>query len=72
MTERIAHAASITTYTASGSATFFGAFTANEVAALGGLLIGVLTFLINWYYRHKQYQLAKAVASPEENDIHGV
>ena len=58
--ERIGLVSTATTYTASSGAVFFGAFTANELAAVGGLTLGLLTFGVNFYFKHKHYQLAKA------------
>lgn len=49
-------------YTTSGTTVAVGTMTANEVAAYTGIMLGVLTFVINWYYRHKTYQLAKSSA----------
>ena len=40
-----------TTYVVSGSAGVLGGLTANEIAAYGGLLIALATFLLNWYYK---------------------
>lgn len=50
--------ASITaaTYAASGSAVIFG-MTANEFAAFSGACIALLTFGLNWYYKHQQLKL---------------
>jgi uncharacterized membrane protein len=49
-------------YGGSGSALVFG-LTSNEIAAYGGLLIGVLGFLVNtfvnWYYKAQHLKLAK-------------
>lgn len=44
------------TYAASGSAVFFG-MTANEFAAFSGVCIALLTFGLNWYYKHQQLKL---------------
>ena len=43
-------------YTASGSAVIFG-LTANEFAAISGVCIALLTFGLNWYYKHQQLKL---------------
>jgi hypothetical protein len=50
--ETVAQTASKVTYVSSGGAILFG-LTANEIAAFGGLIIGVLTWLVNFYYRRK-------------------
>lgn len=47
---------SAVTYTASGSAVIFG-LTANEFAAISGACIALLTFGLNWYYKHQQLKL---------------
>jgi len=55
-------AAGITTtisYTASGGTTVFGLLKVNELAAIVGIVLGVMTFMLNWFYQHKRYQLAK-------------
>ena len=44
------------TYTASGSAVIFG-LSANEFAAIAGVCIALLTFGLNWYYKHQQIKL---------------
>ena len=49
-------ATSAATYTASGSAVIFG-LTANEFAAISGVCIALLTFALNWYYKHQQLKL---------------
>lgn len=45
-------AASKATYVAAG-VTVGGGLSTNEVVAIGGFLLGVLTFSVNWYYKHK-------------------
>ena len=44
------------TYTASGSAVIFG-LSASEFAAIAGVCIALLTFGLNWYYKHQQIKL---------------
>ena len=44
------------TYTASGSAVIFG-LSANEFAAIAGVCIALLTFGLNWYYKHQQLKV---------------
>ena len=44
------------TYTASGSAVIFG-LSANEFAAVSGVCVALLTFALNWYYKHQQLKL---------------
>ena len=52
------HSAATTaaTYTASGSAVIFG-LSANEFAAIAGVCIALLTFGLNWYYKHQQLKV---------------
>ncbi len=51
----------------SSAATFVGSFTAifgglsaNEIAAYGGLFIGAVGMLVNWYYKAKEDRRAEA------------
>ena len=46
------------TYTASGSAVIFGV-SANEFAAVAGVCVALLTFALNWYYKHQHLLLAR-------------
>jgi len=50
--------ASNVTLAASGGTIWFG-LTANELAALGGLVIALLGLIVNTYFRYKTYKLAK-------------
>lgn len=52
--------ASKISYAASSGLTFFGVFTAQELAALVGIVLAVSTFFLNWYYQHQRHQLLKA------------
>ena len=45
--------ASPVSYTGSLGA-IFGGLTANEIAAYGGLVIGFVGLLVNWYYKAKE------------------
>lgn len=38
----------------------------NEVVALGGLVLALMTFLINWRYKHLHYRLAAAKTAAKE------
>ena len=49
-------AMTVATYTASGSAVIFG-LSANEFAAIAGVCIALLTFGLNWYYKHHQLKV---------------
>lgn len=48
--------ASAISYSASVVTTVAG-FTINEWVALGGFLIGVATFAVNWWYKHVQTKI---------------
>jgi hypothetical protein len=50
-------AASAATYGGGGTA-FIAGVNANWIAAIGGIVIGVIGLLLNWYYKHKHYKLA--------------
>lgn len=54
----VVKAANAATYGGGSSAVFFG-LTANEFAAIGGLLIGIIGLAVNVIYKHKHYLLAK-------------
>lgn len=40
-------------YTASAVTGLFGVVDWNTVATIGGLVLAILTFAINWYYKRK-------------------
>jgi len=42
-----------------GGLTIFGGFTMNEWAILAGIVLGVLGFVTDLYFKHKRYQLLK-------------
>lgn len=50
-----AQKATVSAYATSGVA-FFGGMSANEIAAYGGLLLGFLTFLVNTYFRYREFK----------------
>ncbi|EET2971379.1 HP1 family phage holin [Escherichia coli] len=39
---------------------WMGDLSIKDASTVGGVLIGVLMLLINWYYKHKTYQLLRA------------
>ena len=45
-------APTVVTYAAAGT-TVAASFTANEIGIYGGLVIGLCTFLVNWYYQRQ-------------------
>lgn len=60
--QTIADASSAMTYTATGGAIAAGTLGTNDIIAIAGLCLAVLTFAANIYYRHKMYCLAKDAA----------
>jgi hypothetical protein len=54
----VVKAAQAATYGGGGAAVYFG-LTANEIAAFGGLAIGLLGLLTNFIYKHLHYRLAE-------------
>ena len=59
-----------TTYLASGTAIFFG-MTASEFAALAGLVLGTLTFLLNAWFKYQHLELAREVARTKKEELDG-
>jgi len=39
---------------------WMGNLSIKDASTVGGVLIGALMLLINWYYKHKTYQLLRA------------
>lgn len=56
-----ASAATKATY-GSSAAIVGGWFLSSEFAVLMGIVIGVAGFVVNWYYRHKEYRLKERAA----------
>ena len=46
----------------------YGGFTANEIAAYGGLLIGLLGLVMNWYYKAKKDRRAEHLLNRRATD----
>lgn len=40
-------------------AVFFGSMTSNDIAVLGGLVLTVMTFGVNFYYKRQHFKLQK-------------
>ena len=57
-TERISSACA---YFIATSLTWLAGMTSQDIAFLIGSAVGIGTFLINWYYRRKSYQLLKSL-----------
>lgn len=53
-----AQKATASAYASSGVA-FVGGLSANEIAAYGGLVLGLLTFVVNSYFRWREFRLKK-------------
>jgi hypothetical protein len=67
-TAAIASKASTATYV--GAVGSIVAFMASaQFVAIAGLAIGVLGFIVNWYYRRKEYRLREA-AERREREVH--
>lgn len=57
--QKVQHITSITNPTGAGVAAA-GALTFNEWMALGGFLLALGGFIVNWYYQHKRYKLEES------------
>ena len=59
------------TYGGSGTAVFFG-MTANEVAAIGGLLVAIVGLVVsqcmNWWFKWQHLKLARENAKASEDE----
>lgn len=64
----VEHRTTAIAYVTSGTTFGVGALTANEIAAIGGLVLAFLTFCVNWYYRHKHFKLAEKRAYSNGDD----
>ena len=51
-------AATAATYTGAGTAVFFG-LSANEFAAIAGVLIALVGLLVNIWFKHQHLKIAK-------------
>lgn len=47
------------TYSMAVLLAWLGDLSLKDISTLGGVLIGVLMLAINWYYKHKAYQLLR-------------
>jgi len=50
VSDKMSSITTATSYITSGSAVAIAAFTVNEIVAISGLIVGILTFAINIYY----------------------
>jgi|GEM_PF-405573 hypothetical protein len=46
----------------------FGNINWADVASITGIIIGVATFLVNWYYKKKDFELKKLEIEDKIND----
>lgn len=49
----------VASYTTSATITVLGGLTINEWMALIGIILGIATFAVNWFYKYKHYKLAE-------------
>ncbi|EGH6249569.1 hypothetical protein IE491_000730 [Salmonella enterica] len=47
------------TYCIAAALAWMGDMSIKDASTVGGVLIGVLMLLINWYYKHKTFQLLR-------------
>jgi uncharacterized membrane protein len=59
--------ASAATYGGSSAAVIFG-LTANEFAAISGVVIAICGLLVNIYFKHQHLKIAKKNAKPDEQE----
>ena len=60
-------AASVATYGGSSAAIIFG-LTANEFAAISGVVIALVGLLVNIYFKHQHLKIARASAKADEQE----
>ena len=59
--------ASAATYGGSSAAVIFG-LTANEFAAISGVVIALVGLLVNIYFKHQHLKIARASAKADEEE----
>jgi len=59
--------ASAATYGGSSAAVIFG-LTANEFAAISGVVIAICGLLVNIYFKHQHLKIAQKNAQPDEQE----
>lgn len=57
--------ASKSAYTVSGVLVLFG-FTLNDIALILGMILGIATFFLNWYYKHKTLKIQLELQDDED------
>lgn len=65
--EIITKTASTATYGGSGAAVIFG-LTANEFAAISGVVIALVGLLVNIYFKHQHLKIARESAKADEQE----
>jgi len=59
--------ASAATYGGSSAAVIFG-LTANEFAAISGVVIAICGLIVNIYFKHQHLKIAQKNAKPDEQE----
>lgn len=59
--------ASTATYGGSSAAVIFG-LTANEFAAISGVVIAICGLIVNIYFKHQHLKIAQKNAKPDEQE----
>lgn len=59
----------ITSYAGAASSFGIGAMTMNELACLIGIVLGVLTFLMNLWYTHRKDKREQRLKDLEEQEL---
>lgn len=67
MTNEATKIASAATYGGSSAAVIFG-LTANEFAAISGVVIAIIGLLVNIYFKHQHLKIARALAKADESE----
>jgi len=60
------HVASAISYVASGATASYGMWSFDHILAVGGFMLGAMTFMVNWYFRFKMHQLAVRAFDAEQ------
>lgn len=62
--------ATCTSYLAAAANIFVG-LTINDISIAIGILLAILTFLVNWYYKHRNMKLRESIVYSQlkTNDI---
>ena len=53
-----AEKSTVAAYSASGSLTVFGVLM-NDLALIVGMFFALMTFVLNWYYKHQSFKLLR-------------